>query len=304
LPDQSIIYVNYLSFYIILLMDKYVFPLLLQALATCTNTMPRQDANDSADPMTLGMHGGAGAIRKENMTPEKEKAYRAGLNEALDSGDAVLTRGCKTQDAAYTVMTKSARVILTGMGAEKFAEEQGLEIADPSYFFYSLRYKQWQKLQQHDIDRDAHLRDPYIKDRMFGTAGAVALDQFGNTAAGTSIGGMTNKKYGKVGDAPIGVRIYADNRACGVSATSWGEYFIRLAAAHDIWAMMRYANVSLEVAADGVIMKKVPRLGGDGGIVALDRHGNISMTFNTDGMYCGYTKKKGEGKTFIYQKED
>jgi len=134
--------------------------------------------------------------------------------------------------------------------------------------------------------------------------GAVALDQFGNIAAGTSTGGMTNKKYGRVGDAPIiGAGTYANNNSCGVSATGWGEYFIRLSVAHDIAAQIEYAGLTLQEAADSVVMKKVPALGGDGGVIALDRQGNVSMTFNTDGMYRGYIKKKGEGKTFIYKDE-
>jgi L-asparaginase / beta-aspartyl-peptidase len=195
-------------------------------------------------------------------------------------------------------------VMLVGAGAEKFAADQGLEMVDPAYFFDSLRYKQWLKVQQPSAGKAAALIDPYSKDRKFGTVGAVALDQYGNIAAGTSTGGMTNKKYGRVGDAPIiGAGTYADNATCGVSATGWGEYFIRLAVAHDISSLMRYAKLPLQQAADSVILKKVPHLGGDGGIIALDRHGNISMTFNTSGMYRGYITKKGAGKTFIYQDE-
>lgn len=115
---------------------------------------------------------------------------------------------------------------------------------------------------------------------------------------------MTNKKFGRVGDAPIiGAGTYANNNTCAVSATGWGEYFIRLAVAHDISAMIEYTGLSLQEAADSVVMKKIPALGGDGGIIALDRQGNISMTFNTSGMYRGYIKKRGEGKTFIYKDE-
>lgn len=146
------------------------------------------------------------------------------------------------------------------------------------------------------------LYDPYIKDRKFGTVGCVALDQYGNIAAGTSTGGMTDKKYGRVGDAPIiGAGTYANNTSCGVSATGWGEYFIRLSVAHDIHALMAYANLPLQQAADSVVMKKVPHLGGDGGIIALDRAGNVSMTFNTSGMYRGYRRKDEPAHTFIYK---
>jgi beta-aspartyl-peptidase (threonine type) len=314
-------------------------------------------------PITLVIHGGAGTIKRENMTPEKEKAYHAALAIALDSGYAVLKSGGKSLDAviaaikvmedsplfnagkgavfssdgkneldasimdgsnlmagavagvttirnpitaAYAVMTKSEHVMLTGKGAETFAQQQGLEIVDPSYFFDSTRYQQWQNVKQKELEKTATLmdnfEDPYIKDTKFGTVGAVALDQYGNIAAGTSTGGMTNKKWGRVGDAPIiGAGTYADNNTCGVSSTGYGEYFIRLSVAHNISSMIEYGNATLQAAADTVIMKKLTRLGGDGGIIALDRQGNISMTFNSEGMYRGYMKKKGEPKTFIYK---
>jgi beta-aspartyl-peptidase (threonine type) len=324
---------------------------------------PETQDNVKQGPITLVIHGGAGTIKKENMSPEKEKAYHAALNIALDSGHAVLEKGGKSLDAviaaikvmedsplfnagkgavftnegkneldasvmdgsnlmagavagvttirnpitaAYAVMTKSEHVMLIGTGAEKFAKEQGLEIVDPSYFFDSTRYNQLLKLKGKELGKEASIEDnfedPYIKETKFGTVGAVALDQFGNIAAGTSTGGMNNKKYGRVGDAPIiGAGTYANNKTCGVSATGWGEYFIRLSVAHDISAMMEYGKLSLQDASDSVVMKKIPGLGGDGGIIALDRAGNISMTFNTSGMYRGYIQKKGEGKTFIYK---
>jgi beta-aspartyl-peptidase (threonine type) len=198
--------------------------------------------------------------------------------------------------------------MLIGKGAEKFAEEQGLEIVDPSYFFDSIRYEQWKKVVEKENETGQQAswhdtyQDPFIKDTKFGTVGAVALDQFGNIAAGTSTGGMTNKKWGRVGDAPIiGAGTYANNKTCGVSSTGYGEYFIRLAVAHNISAMMEYGGVSLQTAADSVIMHQLTKLGGDGGIVALDRQGNISMTFNSAGMYRGYIRKTGEGITFIYK---
>jgi beta-aspartyl-peptidase (threonine type) len=204
--------------------------------------------------------------------------------------------------AAYAVMTKSPHVMMFGKGAEKFAEEQGLEIVDPSYFFDSTRYKQWLKVRETNGGKQATFYDPAIKDLKFGTVGAVALDRFGNISAGTSTGGMTNKKYGRVGDAPIiGAGTYANNASCGVSATGWGEYFIRLTVAHDIAALKQYAGLTLQQAADSVVMKKLPRLGGDGGIIALDREGHVSMTFCSEGMFRGFIIKKGEGRTFIYK---
>lgn len=312
-------------------------------------------------PITLVIHGGAGTIRRENMTPEREKVYRDALKHALETGYGVLENGGKSLDAviaaiktmednplfnagkgavftnegrneldasimdgsnlmagavagvttiknpitaAYAVMTKSEHVMMVGNGAERFAEEQGLEIVDPSYFFDSVRFNQLKRVQEREGKQEASLIDPYIKDKKFGTIGAVALDKFGNIAAGTSTGGMTNKKYGRVGDAPIiGAGTYANNNTCGVSATGHGEYFIRLGIARDISAMMEYAGMSLQEAADSVVMKKLTTLGGDGGIVALDRQGNVSMTFNSEGMYRGFIKEKGQPQTFIYKDE-
>jgi beta-aspartyl-peptidase (threonine type) len=313
--------------------------------------------------ITLVIHGGAGTILKENMTPEKEKAYHTALAIALDSGYAVLEKGGKSVDAviaaikvmedsplfnagkgavftsegkneldasimdgsnlmagavagvttiknpitaAYAVMTKSSHVMLIGKGAETFAKEQGLEIVDPSYFFDSTRYEQLQKVKQLEAEKRATLEDnfedPYIQETKFGTVGAVALDQHGNIAAGTSTGGMTNKKWGRVGDAPIiGAGTYANNKTCGVSSTGYGEYFIRLVVAHNISSMIEYGGATLQAAADSVVMKQLTTLGGDGGIIGLDHQGNISMTFNSAGMYRGYIKKKGEAKTFIYK---
>ena len=143
---------------------------------------------------------------------------------------------------------------------------------------------------------------PFRTDMFFGTVGAVALDRYGNIAAGTSTGGMSDKRYGRVGDSPIiGAGTYAKNITCGVSATGWGEYFIRLAIAHDISAMMEYGKVSLQEAADTVIMKKLPALGGEGGVIALDRKGNIAMPFNTEGMYRGYIRSAGKPHVFMYK---
>ncbi|MBT1699998.1 isoaspartyl peptidase/L-asparaginase [Fulvivirgaceae bacterium PWU4] len=334
--------------------------LLFLMISGCEKIKKADSRQDMAPgPITLVIHGGAGTIKRENMTPEREKAYHDALQQALEAGYSVLDNGGRSVDAviaaikimedsplfnagkgavfthdgkneldasimdgsnlmagavagvttiknpikaAYAVMTKSEHVMLIGKGAEKFAEEQGLEIVNPSYFFDSLRYEQLQNALKKDTSKTAALIDPYTKDKKFGTVGAVALDQFGNIAAATSTGGMTNKKYGRVGDAPIiGAGTYANNKSCGVSSTGWGEYFIRLSVAHDIAAMMEYGGLSLEQAADGVVMKKLPALGGDGGIVALDRQGNIAMTFSSAGMYRGYIRKKGEGKTFIYK---
>ena len=337
--------------------------LLLGFLPACKEQTSNalQNKDQKAGPITLIIHGGAGTIKRENMTPEKEKAYREKLAEALNSGYETLARGGTSAEAvivaikiledsplfnagkgsvfnsegknemdaaimdgntlmagavagittvknpitaANAVMTKSVHVMMIGRGAEQFAKEQGLEIVDPSYFFDSARYKEWRKVREANDDKHAMFYDPVINNSKFGTVGAVALDQFGNISAGTSTGGMTNKKYGRVGDVPvIGAGTYANNAACAVSGTGWGEYFIRLTAAHDIAALKLYAGLTLQQAADSVVMKKLPRLGGNGGIIALDREGNISMTFCSEGMFRGYIKKKGEARTFIYKSE-
>jgi len=341
------------------MLKKVVFAFVLLGLAACSRRPGHGgDGQVVPGPITLVIHGGAGTIKRENMTPDKEKAYETALGIALDSGYAVLKRGGKSPEAviaairvmedsplfnagkgavftnegrneldasimdgsnlmagavagvttirnpitaAYAVMTKSEHVMMIAQGAEKFAGEQGLEIVDPSYFFDSTRYQQLLKAKEKEGDREAALYDPYIKERKFGTVGAVALDQYGNIAAGTSTGGMTNKRYGRVGDAPIiGAGTYADNASCAVSATGWGEYFIRLGVARDIAALMQYGGLSVKDAADSVVMRKLPRLGGDGGIIALDRAGNFTMTFCSEGMYRGYIRE-GEKKTFIYK---
>jgi L-asparaginase / beta-aspartyl-peptidase len=200
--------------------------------------------------------------------------------------------------AALAVMKKSEHVMMSGKGAEEFARSQGLEIVDPSYFFDSTRYKQWQKAVQQER---AFISEDEV-DHKYGTVGCVALDSKGNIAAGTSTGGMTNKKFGRIGDSPIiGAGTYANNFTCGISSTGHGEYFIRLAVAHEISAMMEHGKLSLGEAADRVIMKKLLQLGGTGGVVGLDRSGNIVMTFNTEGMYRGYRRQGEEARTFIYQ---
>jgi L-asparaginase / beta-aspartyl-peptidase len=340
-------------------MKAFIVAISVMLLFTCSTEKSQENEENDLGPITLVIHGGAGTILREKMTPALEKAYQEALQQALDSGFAVLETGGRSVEAvikairmlednplfnagkgsvftadgknemdasimdgsnlmagsvagvttiknpitaAHAVMTKSEHVMLIARGAEKFAEEQGLEIVDPTYFFDSTRYNQWLRMNERENKKITQLEDAYTHDKKFGTVGAVALDQYGNIAAGTSTGGMTNKRYGRVGDAPIiGAGTYADNQSCAVSATGWGEYFIRLSVAHDISAMMKYGNFTLQQAADSVVMKKIPALGGDGGIIALDRKGNFVMTFNTTGMYRGSIQKKGQGKVFIYR---
>lgn len=214
--------------------------------------------------------------------------------------------------AARAVMEKSPHVMMTGAGAEKFAKQQGLEIVDPSYFYTEGRWKDLQRAKaedslkmrsgQTDTLKKTWLRQPENKDFKYGTVGAVALDRHGNLAAATSTGGMTNKKFGRVGDAPIiGSGTYANNSTVAISCTGWGEYFIRLVMAKSISDMMEFGNMPLKKAADEMVMKRLPALGGDGGLIAVDKDGNIAMPFCTAGMYRGYINHKGEKKIRIYK---
>ena len=196
--------------------------------------------------------------------------------------------------------------MLSGMGAEEFAKEQKLELVDPSYFYSENRMKSLNRvieLEESKANKSQKTAyyDPGFKDYKFGTVGCVALDKYGNLAAGTSTGGMTNKRWGRIGDAPIiGAGTYANNNTCAVSSTGWGEYFIRAMVAHDISALIDYKGLSLKEAAKEVIHKKVQDLGGDGGIIAIDKSGKIVMEFNTAGMYRASINDKGELTIKIY----
>lgn len=211
--------------------------------------------------------------------------------------------------AARAVMEKSAHVMLVSKGAEQFAKNEGLEIVDPSYFYTEKAWKSLMKAKEEDSIKNlrktsgALLQSTNNNDK-YGTVGAVALDRYGNLAAATSTGGMTNKKFGRVGDSPIiGAGTYANNATCAISCTGWGEYFIRLVLAKTVSDMMEFKNYSLSKAADEMILKKLPALGGDGGLVAVDKNGNIAMVFNTAGMYRGYIKNDGKAAIKIYKEE-
>lgn len=211
--------------------------------------------------------------------------------------------------AARAVMEKSEHVMMIGKGAEVFAKQVGLTIVDPSYFYTKERWEGLQKALAEDSvkavldhgNKKSMKLGTTNKDYKFGTVGTVALDRQGNLAAGTSTGGMTNKKYGRVGDAPlIGAGTYANNATAGISCTGWGEYFIRSVVAYDISAMMEYKKISL-AAATKAALDKMQKLGGDGGLIALDKDGNVAMPFNTAGMYRGTVTEDGKIAVSIYQ---
>ncbi|MBT8048511.1 MAG: isoaspartyl peptidase/L-asparaginase [Xanthomonadales bacterium] len=202
---------------------------------------------------------------------------------------------------ARRVMTDSAHVMLMGDGAERFARDHGLQFEDDGYFFTEYRWQQLQKARAAGGDTTWLSETP---DQWFSTVGAVALDAQGNLAAATSTGGMTNKRWGRVGDSPIiGAGTYADNRSCAVSATGHGEYFIRATVARDICARVQYTGADLAAAADQVVNRQLVEMGGSGGIIAVDPAGNIALTFNTPGMYRASVDSLGNVYVAIYGDE-
>jgi len=253
-------------------------------------------------------NAGKGAVFTNAETNELDASIMDG--KTLNAGASAGTRTVKNPiNLARAVMENSPHVMLAGHGADVFAQEQGLEIVDTSYFYTEKSYNSLQRVKEYEeksssakapddkekADNNTAFYDSAIKNSKFGTVGCAALDKNGNLAAGTSTGGMTNKRWGRVGDAPIiGAGTYANNNTCAVSSTGWGEFFIRAMVAHDISALMEYKGLSMEEAAKEVIQKKVPELGGDGGIIAVDKNGNMVMEFNTSGMFRATMNDKGE----------
>lgn len=324
------------------------------------------------------IHGGAGVIKKGSLTPEKEKEYKAKLEEAVLAGYKALQDGKTSIDAIETaikiledsplfnagkgavftadgkneldaavmdgknlmagavaglhhvknpislaraVMEKSPHVMMIGDGAETFAKEIGIEIVDEKYFWTQERWDSLQKILKEErekkekpktaeekkeptsyYDVEKMTETQRLPENKFGTVGAVALDKNGNLAAGTSTGGMTNKKYGRVGDVPIiGAGTYANNETCAVSATGWGEFFIRLGVARDISSLMEYRALPVQQAADQVIKQKLQQAGGDGGVIVIDKFGNMAVSFNSEGMYRAYINSEGKPVVEIYK---
>lgn len=252
-------------------------------------------------------NAGKGAVFTNAGTNELDASIMDG--ETLNAGAVAGVKTVKNPiDLAYEVMVNSDHVMLGGEGAETFAKERGIELVDPQYFYTESRYKSLKRIREKEkteLDHDGKTAflDPFIKDSKFGTVGCAALDKNGNLAAGTSTGGMTNKRWGRIGDAPIiGAGTYANNATCAVSSTGWGEFFIRGMVAYDISALMEYKGLSLEEAAKLVIQEKVSALGGDGGIIAIDHEGNVAMEFNTAGMYRAKMNKNGDLEIGIYGK--
>ena len=243
-------------------------------------------------------NAGKGAVFTAEGTHEMDAAIMDG--RSLKAGAVSLITGIKNPIAlARDVMEKSYHVFLAGEGAMQFAKSNGYTIKDAAYFYDEVRYQQWQGIKD---SATFQLDHSVKKDGKFGTVGAVACDQNGNIAAATSTGGMTNKKWGRVGDSPmIGAGNYANNKTCAVSCTGSGEFFIRGVVAYDVSCLMEYKGMSLEDAASEVIHKRILEIGGDGGLIAVDAKGNIAMPFNTEGMYRAFKKSDGQKEISIYK---
>jgi L-asparaginase / beta-aspartyl-peptidase len=245
-------------------------------------------------------NAGKGSVLTANGKIEMDASVMEG--KGLHAGAVAGVRTIKNPiSAARAVMEKSPHVLLIQQGAEEFAQIQGLKIVDPEYFFTARRKGELKNIQKTSDSTETgkiFLSEDLDK---FGTVGAVALDKYGNLYAGTSTGGMANKKFGRIGDSPIiGAGTYADNNTCAVSCTGHGEYFIRLQAARDVAALMEYKELSVKEASEEVIHKKLTALGGTGGMIVLDKKGNFVMTFNTAGMFRGY-KNADNTETFLFK---
>ena len=235
-------------------------------------------------------NAGKGSVLSNTGIVEMDASIMRGdnLNAGAISGVTTIKNPIS---AARLVMEKSDHIYLSGKGAESFAKYKNLEIVENEYFITERRLNSL---------RNAKKRDS-LADNKYGTVGCVALDSDGNITSGTSTGGMTNKKWNRIGDVPIiGAGTYANNKTCGISSTGWGEYFIRNVVAYDISSQMEYNNLSIQSASKNTL-KKVKDLGGSGGVVGLDSKGNITMDFNTEGMYRGYKKSNGDFKIKIYK---
>ena len=246
-------------------------------------------------------NAGRGSVFSADGTHEMDASIMTG--QALEAGAVSLVTGIKNPvSLARDVMENSEHVFLAGDGAMQFAKHQGCETEEASYFFDDFRHKQWLEIRDTDQFQLDHASAK--KDSKYGTVGAVACDQAGNVAAATSTGGMTNKRFGRIGDSPIiGAGNYANNKTCAVSCTGSGEFFIRGVVAYDVSCLMEHKRMSLKDAANEVIHNRILEIGGDGGLVAVDSQGSIAMPFNTQGMYRASNSSNGEEMIAIYREE-
>ena len=243
-------------------------------------------------------NAGKGAVFTHEGKHEMDASIMEGLTK--QGGAVAAINGIKNPIAlARRVMEKSGHVFLAGDGALAFAKEQGFNLMNAEYFYDELRYQQWQEALKSDV---VQLDHSPLNEKKFGTVGAVALDIHGNVAAATSTGGMTNKRFGRVGDSPVlGAGTYANNETCAVSCTGSGEFFIRGVVAYDVSCLMEYKGYSLSQACAEVVQNRLVKIGGDGGLIAVDSQGNLCLEFNTDGMYRGMKSSKGVEFIGIYK---
>lgn len=349
---------------------KCLFKVLLLGLISisivnCTKEKEKTTGRISQEiPFAIVIHGGAGTIKKEFISPEKEKEITKKLQEALDVGYLILEKGGSSLNAvqatvnvmedsplfnagkgavfnsngknemdasimdgktlnagavagiqniknpinaARLVMDSINHVMLSGKGAEAFAKKHGIQFENDAYFYTERRWNSLMKVKEKNdekllIKNARDLSANYVDEHKYGTVGAVAIDKNGNIAAATSTGGMTNKKFNRIGDSPIiGAGTYANNSTCGISSTGTGEFFIRTLAAHETSNLIQYKNLSLKDALHKVIFKEIEPLGGDGGMIGLDKNGVVAWDFNTEGMYRGYKKSTGENVVKLYK---
>ena len=243
-------------------------------------------------------NAGKGSVFTATGSHEMDAAIMDG--KTLNAGAVSLITGIKNPvSLARDVMDKSEHVFLAGEGAMQFAKQLNYQLEDARYFYDELRHLQWLEIK----DTDSFQLDHSVKkDSKFGTVGAVACDKEGNIAAATSTGGMTNKKWGRVGDSPmIGSGNYANNKTCAISCTGSGEFFIRGVVAYDVACLIEHKNMTLEAASNEVIHKRILEINGDGGLIAVDCHGNIAMPFNTEGMYRASKSSTGIEEVLIYK---
>jgi beta-aspartyl-peptidase (threonine type) len=248
-------------------------------------------------------NAGKGSVFTRQGGHEMDASIMEGSN--LAAGAVTGVRNLKNPiKLARCIMEKSDHVFLSYPGAEEFARLHHLEFEPDPYFYNQLRYDQWQQIRNTDtyqLDHTEDLPDAPFRDNKFGTVGAVALDQSGNLAAATSSGGMTNKNFNRIGDSPlIGAGTYANNKTCAVSCTGHGELFIRSVVAYDVSCLMEYKNLSLQEACDLVVHDKLVKIKGEGGLIAIDRAGNIALPFNSEGMYRASRKAGEEVMVAIY----
>ena len=245
-------------------------------------------------------NAGKGAVLNFDGEVELDASFMEGknLNAGAISGSKKIKNPIST---AIKVMNSSSHVMLSGKGADDFAIQHNMQTVEQNYFKTERRINSLKKIKSIENNKVSNLLNSDYRVQKLGTVGCVALDKFGNLSAGTSTGGMTNKKWNRIGDAPIiGAGTYANNNSCAVSSTGWGEYFIRGVVAYDIAALMEYKNLSIKKAAKTVI-NKISKMGGDGGVIAIDKQGNIAMEMNTSGMYRAHINSKGEIDVKIYK---